>query len=119
MLALVYLTKPGQVIFRSALHQFRTDTLDKDDVFHPTFLSNFVFYGSKKEALQIKPEAMEELAAWNTKTLTFIEGNPAFTIAPDPYVFAQGRTWQPWKIYDDHNGIFMCTFKPSSDRLGR
>jgi hypothetical protein len=114
-LVLVYITKPGQNVSKSVLREFRATTLDQDDVFQPEFYSNVVFYGSKQDDLQIEPNALEELAAWNTKTWTCIEGNPAAKVAPGPYVFARGKTWQPWRIYHDFNATFMCTFKPSSD----
>jgi hypothetical protein len=115
VLALVYLAKPGRIISRSALREFRATKLEKDDVFRSAFYSNIVFYGSK----QIEPDAIEELAAWGTKTRTFVEAIPPSTVAAGPYVFARGQTWQPWRIYYDFNATFMCTFKPSSDRPGR
>jgi hypothetical protein len=88
-------------------------------VFHSEFYTNIVFYGSKQEDVQVEPDAVEELAAWNTKTRTFIEGNSSSTVAAGPYVFTKGQTWQPWRIYYDFNATFMCTFKPSSDHSGR
>jgi hypothetical protein len=117
-LVLAYLTKPGQSISKSALRDFRANTLDQDDVFHPKFYCNVVFYGSKEDDLQIEPGALEELAAWNTKTSTFVAGNPAAKVAPGPYVSARGRTWQPWRVYRDFNSTFMRTFKPSPDSFG-
>lgn len=61
-LVLVYLTKPGENISKSALRDFRASTLDRDDIFQPAFYRNVVFYGSKKDDLQIEPDAREELA---------------------------------------------------------
>lgn len=115
----MYLTKPGQNISKSALREFRANILDQDDVFQPEFYCNLVFYGSMKDELQIEPDALEELAAWNTKTWTYVTGNPAAKVAPGPYVSARGKTWQPWRIYRDFNATFMCTFKPSLDNSGR
>jgi hypothetical protein len=117
-LVLVYLTKPGQSISRLALREFRTNSLEKDDIFRPEFYCNIVFYGSKKEDLHIEPGALEELAAWKN-TSTFFTGDPTANIAPGPYVFSKGRTWQPWRIYRDFNGTFMCTFKPSPKGTGK
>ncbi|KAE8443396.1 hypothetical protein EG329_001876 [Mollisiaceae sp. DMI_Dod_QoI] len=94
MLVLVYLTKPGQTISRSALREFCATLLEKDHTFRHEFYYNIVFYGSGKKDLLVEPEAFEELAAWNTKTHTFITGDPA-TVVPGPYVFSGGRTWQP------------------------
>jgi len=118
VLVLVYLTEPGQTISRSALHKFRTTLLEKDDIFRHEFYGNVVFYGSGKKDLRVEPEAFEELAAWNTKNHTFITGDAA-AVAPGPYVFSGGRTWQPWRIYPDFNGTFMCTFKPSRKGTGK
>ncbi|EEQ86219.2 amidase [Blastomyces dermatitidis ER-3] len=100
-LALVYITKPGQTVSGSALRQFRTDTLDRDDVFQPEFFSNVIFYGCKEAEFCLEPDAREELATWNTDTWSCIEGNPTAKAAPGPYVFSRGRTWQPWRIYRD------------------
>jgi hypothetical protein len=119
LLALVYLTKPGQVISRSSLREFRTTKLEQDDVFHSAFYSHFVFYGSKQEDLQVEPDVIEELVEWDTKTWTFVEGNPSSTVAAGPYVFAKGQTYQPWRIYNDFNATSMCTFRPSPDHSGR
>ncbi|KAG9233333.1 hypothetical protein BJ875DRAFT_512431 [Amylocarpus encephaloides] len=119
VLALVYLTKPGQHITRSALPDFRATFLEKDDVFISEFYDNVVFYSNGKDHLQIEPDAIKELAAWNTKTRKFLPGNPEVNLAPGPYVFTRRRTWQPWRIYHDFNGTFMCTFKPSSTGSGK
>ena len=118
-LALVYLTAPGQCISKQGLREFHTKVLDRDDVFQPEFCCNIIFYGSKKDTLQIEPDAIEELAAWHTKTLTFVTGNPAAKVAPGAYVFAKGKTWQPWRIYYDFNATVMTALKPSPDGSGR
>jgi hypothetical protein len=112
-------TKPGQKISKSILREFRVTTLDEDDVFRPEFYRNVVFYGSKEEDLHIAPDALEELVAWNTKTWKYVEGSLAVEVPPGPYVFARGKTWQPWRIYHDFNATFMCTFKPAPDFSGR
>jgi hypothetical protein len=113
------MTKPGQTISKSTLREFRVTILDQDDVLQPSFYTNVVFYGSKKEDLCIESDAREELAAWNTEHWTCVEGNDDGQIAPGPYVFGKGATWQPWRIYHDFNSTFMCAFKPSSDFSGR
>lgn len=115
----MYVTQPGQKISKSALRDFRANTLDQDDIFQPAFYCNVVFYGSKKEELQIEPDALEELSAWNTKTWKSVTGKPAAKVVPGPYVFARGKTWQPWRIYYDFNTTFMRTFKPLPDSSGR
>lgn len=115
----MYLTTPGQCISRSALREFRATILDRDDVFQPEFCCNIIYYGSKKDSLYLEPDALEELAAWHTKTQTFVEGIPAAKVAPGPYVFARGKTWQPWRIYYDFNATVMTALKPSPDGSGR
>ncbi|KAL8682696.1 MAG: hypothetical protein Q9186_001292 [Xanthomendoza sp. 1 TL-2023] len=111
---LVYLTAPGEIISKSTLCKFRAD-LDQDDIFQPSFCCNIVFYGSEKDDLQIEPDALEELAAWQTKTETFVTANSAVKVAPGPYVFAKEKTWQPWRIYRDFNAIVMTSLKPLPD----
>jgi len=115
----VYTTTAGQHITKSALCEFRASTLDQDDVFQAVFYKNAVFYGGKKADLRIEPDVFDELASWNVKTKTFVEGNSAAKVAPGPYVFMEGKTWQPWRIYCDFNACFMTSFKPSPDAPGR
>ena len=115
----MYTTAASEKITRSALREFRTSALEKNDVFQADFYQNAVFYGGKKEDLRIEPDALDELALWNVKTQTFIEGDPAHEVARGPYVFAEGRTWQPWRVYYDFNDCFMISFKPSMDTDGR
>ena len=118
-LVLIYKTTVSQNITRSALCEFRASALDRDEVFQSEFFQNVVFYGSKKADPRIEPGALDELASWDVKTQTFIEGNPAAKVAPGPYVFVEGRTWQPWRVYHDFNGCFMTSFKPSQDARAR
>ncbi|KAI1411459.1 amidase [Hypoxylon sp. FL1857] len=115
---LVYPTTPGETISRSALQDFRTNVLDRDDVFQPVFFSNVVFYGSERGDVTLEPDALEELNAWNTKTQTFVSGKRNVAVAPGPYVLSKGKTWQPWRVYYDSSSIFMTTVKPSPDATG-
>lgn len=115
----MYTTAARQNITRSTLREFRAKDLENDDVFRAEFYQNVVFYGHKKEDLHFELDALDELALWNVRTLTFIEGNPAARIASGPYVSVRGRTWQPWRVYYDFNDCFMASFKPSLDGNGR
>ncbi|WEW58185.1 amidase [Emydomyces testavorans] len=130
-LTLVYTAKPGEKISSSVLRDFRINLLDRDDVFQAPFYSNVVFYGTNEDELD--PSAYKELAAWNTKTIAFMEASSE--IAPGPYVVTKEWTWQPWRVYRDFNATFMfaldapqagtagrvivpsrCYYKPSSSR---
>ncbi|KAK1961465.1 amidase [Colletotrichum sublineola] len=130
-LVLVYTTSPGQVITKSALHRFRSEVLDQDDVFRAEFFSNIVFFGAKEKDLRVERGALNEFDDDHVKSQTFVAGDAFSDIAPGPYVFTRGRTWQPWRIYFDTNvpvdkplaGIdgrvvvpSRCYFKPSKDR---
>ncbi|KAG8533084.1 uncharacterized protein KY384_001867 [Bacidia gigantensis] len=84
-LLIVYLTSPGDRISKSALLDFRTNVLDRDDVFQPEFCSNIVYYGSKKDDLEIEPDALEQLATWHTETQTFVTARSGANVAPGPY----------------------------------
>ncbi|KAL8938928.1 MAG: hypothetical protein Q9211_002979 [Gyalolechia sp. 1 TL-2023] len=112
---LVYLTEPGEKISKSALRKFRAD-LGRDDVFRPEFCYNL-----------IEPDALDELAAWHTKTQTFVLGNPAVKVAPGPYIYAEEKIWQPWRIYltldapraGTYGRVIVpsrCYYKPSKSR---
>lgn len=70
----VLATEPGNSITRSTLRDFRTNELDRDDIFQPDFCTHMVFYGSDKNEVEITPGALEELKVWNSKTVTFLPG---------------------------------------------
>ncbi|KAL8741430.1 MAG: hypothetical protein Q9190_005963 [Brigantiaea leucoxantha] len=97
-LLLVYSTFPGQTISRSILRDFRTNTLDRDDVFQSDFCCNVVFHGSKEDALQIEPDALEELETWHTKTKMFVPGN-SFTLLTLGRAGTSGRVVVPSRCY--------------------
>jgi len=107
----------GDEVTQSDLRNFRTSVLDKDDVFQPGFCRNVVFYGSSDDKPELQCGAKEELKSWNTQCYTFV-ANKA-TASPGPYVSTTGKTWQPWRVYRDHNATLMCAFKPSLDQAGR
>jgi hypothetical protein len=93
--------------------------LDKDDVFQPEFCCNVVFYGPDVSNSKLQREARDELAAWNTESLTFVDGELSANVAPGPYVSTRGKTWQPWRVYRDFNATLMSGFKPSLESPGR
>ncbi|XXG98978.1 hypothetical protein Hte_005311, partial [Hypoxylon texense] len=110
ILFLVYPTEPGQTISRDALCDFRTNVLDRDDVFQPAFCIHVVFYGSREQELQITPDANEELEEWNTKKRTFVQRDPSCNVAPGPLDSPEagidGRVIVPSRSY----------YKPSPSR---
>ncbi|KAL2070236.1 hypothetical protein VTL71DRAFT_13262 [Oculimacula yallundae] len=93
-LVLVYVTTPKHAVSRATLRDFRSNTLDYDDVFQPAFCHTVVFYGSKKEDTIIEPDALDELEAWKAKDQVFIAGNTA-SVAPGP----DGRIIVPSRCY--------------------
>ncbi|KAK7702102.1 hypothetical protein SLS64_009963 [Diaporthe eres] len=115
VLVLVYPTVPGQAITRSDLRNFQINVLDRDDVFQPEFASNLVFVGAREGELRIEPGALDELANGQVKSQTYVDAGPSLHVAPGPYVFTRGKTWQPWRIYYDFNACFMTSLKPSPD----
>ncbi|KAJ6178047.1 amidase [Penicillium mononematosum] len=112
-LALVYRSTPGQVISQSSLRNFRTTILDQDDVFQSEFLTNVIFYGSKREDLHIDPSTFQELLDWETEKHIFIENASAATVC----------IWTILKLDRSEAGIdgraivpSRCYFKPSKSR---
>jgi hypothetical protein len=104
-------------ITESSLQAFRDAHLDKDDVFQPAFLRRVVFCGSTEADASLKPSALSLLAAWQTKFWCFLEstgkdGSPS--IAPGPYIWYQGKVWEPWRLYQDDNLAMMTTFRPKA-----
>jgi hypothetical protein len=68
----LYRTFPGQTISKSTLQEFHTNVLDADDVFQPGFYRNVLFYGSKKEELNIEPDVYDYLSDCKTKNTYFV-----------------------------------------------
>ncbi|KAJ4015401.1 hypothetical protein NW752_006864 [Fusarium irregulare] len=118
-LCVLFEIQPKSTISESALQEFRSSILDRDDVFQPAFLANIIFYGAKPEDVEIEPDVWNELRAWKTKNWYFVHGPPFPKVARGPYVFLHGAAWQPWRVYRDSNACFMKTFKPSPDAAGR
>ncbi|KDN68942.1 hypothetical protein CSUB01_09360 [Colletotrichum sublineola] len=83
-LVLVYTTSPGQVITKSALHRFRSEVLDQDDVFRAEFFSNIVFFGAKEKDLRVERGALNEFDDDHVKSQTFVAGDAFSDIAPGP-----------------------------------
>jgi hypothetical protein len=71
-----------------------------------------------KDHLVIGAGVTEGLYNWGTGT-SRCQKFPDLKIAPGLYVFANGKTWQPWRVYNDFNVTSMRTFKPSPGLLGR
>jgi hypothetical protein len=117
-LVLAYGVAPNQIITESDLSDFRSHRLDCDDVFQPGFFENFCFYGAKEEDLHVETDATNVLHSWGVKRLTFVPGRSEAKVPSGPYVVANGKTWQPWKIYHDSNACFMTTFKPGKSGSG-
>lgn len=117
---LVYVTSPGQKISSSILEEFEETVLDQDDVFQPEFFRNVLFYGHPKADLQVDPDIESHLKFhWGTVWHDFVVGDINANVRPGPYIFTQGTTWQPWRIYRDTHGAFMSTLKPAPDLSGR
>ncbi|OHE97502.1 glutamyl-tRNA(Gln) amidotransferase [Colletotrichum orchidophilum] len=116
-LVLVYTTSPGQVITKSALRKFRSDVLDRDDVFRAEFFSNIVFFGAKEKDLRVEPGALNEFDDDHVKSQIFVAGDPSLDIAPGPYVFTRVPVDIPLAGIDGRVVVpSRCYFKPSKDR---
>ncbi|KAM7205138.1 amidase [Naviculisporaceae sp. PSN 640] len=112
-LVLVYTVSAEQDVKRQDLVDFRVNVLENDDVFQPPFYTNVVFYGAQKLEESLAACAHKESATWNATKTVFLKGDPAVTVPPGPYVFMNGKTWQPWRTYYDTHACFMTSFKPS------
>ncbi|KAK8139285.1 amidase signature enzyme [Apiospora sp. TS-2023a] len=127
-LVIVYLVSPGDNITKSKLLEFRSNVLEKDDVFHPDFFQNIVFYGAQKSEVTVEPDALKQLNAWQTKGQSFLAGGSKSTVAHGPYVALHGKTWQPWRCTLDildtpvaglEGRVIVpsrCYFRPSKER---
>ncbi|KAI1150033.1 amidase [Nemania diffusa] len=109
-LFLVYAVEPGQKISQSGLRKFRTEVLDRDDVFQPIFCSNILFYSSNKQDIHLDSGAEDELASWNAKNWSVADSLDGSSVPTGPYVFVKGKIWQPWKVYYDFQGTFMLDY---------
>ncbi|KAF4453902.1 protein fluG [Fusarium austroafricanum] len=87
-LFVVYVTKPSNTISKSALQEFRSSILDRDDVFQADFLTNIIFYGAKEEDVELESDALNELLVWKTRNWSFVEGRPDSKVAPGPHLLS-------------------------------
>ena len=115
---MVYPLPQRVLIERSELERFRRENLETDDVFQTEYLKNFVLLGDGDGRQRVEDGAKKLLDEW-TKNWLHLSHSPGENIAPGPYVYAEGKTWQPWRIYRDASACFMKTFKPSEDGSGR
>lgn len=111
---MVFTVDPGQKVTSAVVSDFRTNVLEQDDVFQPAFYTNIVFYGAEKSDDPLTSDAHDELAKWKTQHVHFLRGDADVAVPPGPYVFARGKTWQPWRTYYDTHACFMTSFKPSA-----
>jgi hypothetical protein len=110
----VYAIAEDEDVTTNTFRNFRNGVLGRDDVFQPKFYSHIVFAGPCIADLKILPDEFNELTKWPVKSHHFLtRTNPK--MAPGPYVFHHGKTWQPWRVYYDSNACFMTALKPSAD----
>ncbi|KAI1058905.1 hypothetical protein LB507_004038 [Fusarium sp. FIESC RH6] len=110
-LSVVYITEPSDTISKSALQEFRSSILDRDDVFQSAFLANIIFYGAKQEDVEIEPDALNELRAWKTQNWSFVQGTSDSKVAPGPYVLLRGGGIDARVAVPSR-----CYFNPTKDR---
>ncbi|CAG9945990.1 unnamed protein product [Clonostachys rosea f. rosea IK726] len=109
-LFVAYPTQPGETISQETLSAFRSEVLDRDDVFQSDFARTIVFHGSSESEMKLDSNATEELARWGVTNRVFVEGNGRDAIAPGPLDSPEagidGRVIVPSR----------CYFKPSPSR---
>lgn len=79
-----------------------------DDVFQSHFLQGIIFSGGLNEP-SISLEATRLLESFGMQWHRFLfsdSGNPP---APGPYVLLDGRIYEPFGLYENHNAAFFCS----------
>ncbi len=107
---------PGQLLDKSTIQDYISESLRRDDVFQSSFLDNILFYGSTKEELTIGDGVDDLLRQWKTKTIDFVHDlDPSEKpLSPGPYVTLVNSLWQPWRLHNDRQNAFMSSFEPTA-----
>ncbi|KAL9049449.1 MAG: hypothetical protein Q9162_007216 [Coniocarpon cinnabarinum] len=114
-LATVFHVQKGWTIDATALITWRTDYLDKDDVFRPEFLRNVVFGGVQDGDILITGNAHEVLQKWNALSITY---EPAIACDSGPYLVKKGMWHTVWKVVQDPQLAFILSIWPSRNQTG-
>jgi hypothetical protein len=104
-----------QRINASTLEAWRTDYLDRDDVFHVDFLQQIIFGGVSSNDVYLSEDTKKVFQEWNTLTVTY---EPHLEIASGPYYVDKGCLHSVWKVYQDRQLAFVQATLPSLDSNG-
>lgn len=90
---------------RVSVEKYETD----DNVFDKAFLVTVIFYGAKKDDVELTDESREYLGKLGNEQVLFVSSPE---LLPGPYVLVGHELRDVWKIVDDSSGNRMATLKP-------
>jgi hypothetical protein len=94
----------NQTIDDHVLKTWRSETLDRDDVFHPDFLKEVVFSGVGKSDVVITADAQTAFSDWKTSKISFLSTH---LLSDGPYYIDRGVLYTVWRVYEDRQLAFM------------
>ena len=104
--------KKDQAIDASTLLTWRTDYLDKDDVFAPEFLQEIIFGGVRFEDIHLDSDTKNLFEDWQTLKINYM---PSLDVGNGPYYIHRGLLHSVWRVYGDRQLAFVQAMWPSTD----
>ncbi len=105
----------NQTVNASTLLTWRTNHLDKDDVFTPEFLHEIIFCGVQSEDVHLESDTGELFEDWQTLKIRYV---PHLDVGNGPYYINNGILHSVWRVYEDRQLAFVQATWPSTDHDG-
>ncbi len=102
-----------KAINASTLQTWRTDYLDVDDVFHPSFLQEIIFTGVDFNDIHLSSDTERLFQDWQTVRLRY-ELN--LDVKSGPYYIHNGILHSVWKVEEDRQLAFVQAVWPVADK---
>ena len=104
-----------QTIDASTLLTWRTDQLDRDDVFAPEFLQQTDFCGVQSQDVYLEIDTERLFKDWQTSRIRYA---PHLDVGNGPYYISRGTLHSVWRVYEDRQLAFVQAIWPSTDNDG-
>ena len=112
---------PGMAIITRDWLELAIESLRKDDIFNPYFLSSILFICEEGQEFELQSEAINLLEDEKISWLSGIQGRESGykSAAAGPALLSNSKLWQVLKLYDDSFSAFMIALQPNCRRHSR
>jgi hypothetical protein len=111
-LCTVIKSTPGSQVTASYLRSLVASFSATDDVFRPEFLAELLFLDPPGASVEMASDAQEQLEAFGTRWVVFLDLRAVPDLQPGPYVILQKKLWKVWRVYPDSAGAFVEALRP-------